>query len=69
MASGGVARAVDPVFSDFDGDVVFCLASGEPREDRFDCALVVVGTIAATVTAAAIRDAVGSSSAGAISPN
>jgi len=26
MASGGVARAVDPVFSDLDGDVVFCLA-------------------------------------------
>jgi L-aminopeptidase/D-esterase-like protein len=60
MASGGVARAVDPTFSDFDGDVAFCLASGEPREDRF--AALVVGTIAATVTAAAIRDAVRSAS-------
>ena len=30
MASGGVARAVDPIFSDVDGDVVFCLASGAP---------------------------------------
>ena len=28
MASGGVARAVDPVFSSVDGDVAFCLASG-----------------------------------------
>jgi L-aminopeptidase/D-esterase-like protein len=56
MASGGVARAVDPVFSDVDGDVVFCIASGEPREDRF--AGLAVGTVAATVTAAAIRDAV-----------
>jgi len=56
MASGGVARAVDPTFSDFDGDVVFCLASGEPREDRFGA--LVIGTIAATVTAAAIRDGV-----------
>ena len=28
MASAGVARAVDPVFSDVDGDVVFCIASG-----------------------------------------
>ena len=28
MAGGGVARAVDPVFSDVDGDVVFCLSSG-----------------------------------------
>ena len=46
MASGGVARAVDPVFSDVDGDVVFCLASGEGSDgplhpDRG-------GTIAAT---------------------
>jgi L-aminopeptidase/D-esterase-like protein len=56
MASGGVARAVDPVFSEFDGDVVFCVASGGPARDRFDS--LVVGTIAATVTAAAIRDAV-----------
>jgi L-aminopeptidase/D-esterase-like protein len=57
MASGGVARAVDPVFSEFDGDVVFCVASGGPARDRF--ASLVVGTVAATVTAAAIRDAVG----------
>jgi L-aminopeptidase/D-esterase-like protein len=56
MASGGVARAVDPVFSEFDGDVVFCVASGGPARDRFDS--LVVGTVAATVTAAAIRDAV-----------
>ena len=56
MASAGVARAVDPVFSDVDGDVVFCLASGEGTLDRF--ATVAVGTLAATLTAAAIRDAV-----------
>ena len=36
MASGGVARAVDPVFSDVDGDVAFCLAVGRAaRRDRF----------------------------------
>jgi L-aminopeptidase/D-esterase-like protein len=58
MASGGVARAVDPVFSDVDGDVVFCLASGGPARDRF--ATTAVGTVAATIAAAAIRDAVGS---------
>ena len=29
MASAGVARAVDPVFSDVDGDVAFCIASGD----------------------------------------
>jgi L-aminopeptidase/D-esterase-like protein len=56
MASGGVARAVDPTFSDVDGDVVFCLASGEGEPDRFTS--LSVGTIAASVTAEAIRDAV-----------
>lgn len=56
MASGGLARAVNPTFSDVDGDVVFCLASGDGEADRFTA--IAVGTIAATVTAAAIRDAV-----------
>jgi L-aminopeptidase/D-esterase-like protein len=56
MASGGVARAVDPVFSDADGDVVFCLSSGAGATDRF--VPIQIGTIAATVTAAAIRDSV-----------
>jgi L-aminopeptidase/D-esterase-like protein len=56
MASAGVARAVDPTFSDVDGDVVFCLASGEGEADRFTS--ISIGTIAAGVTAAAIRDAV-----------
>ena len=56
MASGGVARAVNPTFSDVDGDVVFCLASGEGESDRFTT--LSVGTIAASVTAEAIRDAV-----------
>ena len=56
MASAGVARAVNPVYSDVDGDVVFCLASGPGRADRF--AAVAIGTLAATVTATAIRDAV-----------
>jgi L-aminopeptidase/D-esterase-like protein len=57
MASAGVARAIDPVFSDVDGDVAFCVASGDPpRADRFTS--LAVGTLAATVTAAAIRDAI-----------
>lgn len=58
MASAGVARAVDPVYSDVDGDVVFCLASGDGASDRFTS--IQVGTLAATLTAAAIRDAVAS---------
>jgi L-aminopeptidase/D-esterase-like protein len=57
MASAGVARAVDPVFSDVDGDVAFCVASGAPAQvDRF--VALSVGTLAATVTAAALRDSV-----------
>ncbi len=56
MATAGVARAVEPVFSDVDGDVVFCLSAGEPREDRFSA--LAVGTVAAAVTAEAIRAAV-----------
>ena len=57
MASGGVARAVDPVFSSVDGDVAFCLASGElgGQPNRF--VSIATGALAATVTAAAIRDA------------
>jgi L-aminopeptidase/D-esterase-like protein len=39
-----------------DGDVAFCLASGRGATDRF--APIAIGTIAATVTAAAIRDSV-----------
>jgi L-aminopeptidase/D-esterase-like protein len=57
MASAGVARAVDPVFSDVDGDVAFCIASGQPvGGDRFIG--LATGTLAATLTAAAVRDSV-----------
>ena len=62
MASAGIARAVDPVFTPVDGDVVFCLASepDPPRPAGFEAtwALTVLGAVAATVTAQAIRDAV-----------
>ena len=62
MASAGVARAVNPVFSPVDGDVVFCVASGgdplPPPGLAATWALTVLGTVAATVTADAIRDAV-----------
>jgi L-aminopeptidase/D-esterase-like protein len=62
MASAGVARAVDPVFSPADGDVVFCVASGTNAAPvpgpEASWGLVALGTVAAAVTAAAIRDAV-----------
>jgi L-aminopeptidase/D-esterase-like protein len=56
-AAAGVARAVEPVFTDVDGDVVFCLASGAGGPaDRFD--VLQVETVAPRVVADAIRDAV-----------
>jgi L-aminopeptidase/D-esterase-like protein len=62
MASAGIARAVDPAFTPVDGDVVFCLAAGvdppAPPGLEASWALTVLGTVAATITARAIRDAV-----------
>ena len=55
-ATAGMGRAIDPVFTPVDGDVVFCLASGRGEPDQF--APLQIGAAAATVTAAAIRDAV-----------
>lgn len=62
MAGAGIARAVDPTFTPIDGDVVFCLASGSdpPRAPGLAASwtITVLGAVAATVTARAIRDAV-----------
>jgi L-aminopeptidase/D-esterase-like protein len=55
-ATAGLGRAVDPVFTPVDGDVVFCLASGKGDPDQF--APFQIGAAAASVTAASIRDAV-----------
>ncbi len=61
MASAGIARAIDPVFTPFDGDIVFCLASGG-AEPAAGWRVMSAGTGAATVTAAAIRDGIRSAS-------
>jgi L-aminopeptidase/D-esterase-like protein len=62
MASAGIARAVDPAITPLDGDVVFCLASGSeppaPPGIGASWTIAVLGTVAATLTAEAIRDAV-----------
>ena len=55
-ATAGIARAVDPTFTPVDGDVAFCLASGQGEPPPM--AAMQIGAAAATVTAAAIRDAV-----------
>jgi L-aminopeptidase/D-esterase-like protein len=51
-ASAGVARAVEPSATAFDGDLVTCMATGRVEADPF-----VVSSLAAEVAAAAIRDA------------
>ena len=52
MAHAGMARAVDPVHTAFDGDVVFVLASGTAAPADAS----VAGIVAAALTAEAIRD-------------
>jgi L-aminopeptidase/D-esterase-like protein len=53
MAQAGVARAVSPVHTPLDGDVVFAMATGEHPVSPLVC-----GVAAAEAVAAAIRDAV-----------
>jgi L-aminopeptidase/D-esterase-like protein len=53
MAQDGLARAINPVHTQFDGDLVFALSAGRKPAD-----LNTLGTAAAEVTAAAIVRAV-----------
>jgi L-aminopeptidase/D-esterase-like protein len=52
MAHAGMARAVDPVHSAFDGDVIFVLTSARGAAVNAS----VAGVVAAALTAEAIRD-------------
>jgi L-aminopeptidase/D-esterase-like protein len=52
-ASAGVARAVSPCATPFDGDMTFCLASGAVEADP-----MVLAALGAEAASAAIRDAV-----------
>ena len=49
MAQDGIARAIRPVHTKFDGDLVFALSAGERRAD-----LNTLGAAAAEATARAI---------------
>jgi L-aminopeptidase/D-esterase-like protein len=53
MAHDGLARAVNPAHTPYDGDTIFALASGEHPSDAS-----IVGAFAAEVTAQAIRNAI-----------
>ena len=57
MAHDGIARAVNPAHTMFDGDTIFALATGEAPADP-----TLVGAFAAEMTAKAIRRAVRSAS-------
>lgn len=60
MAHDGLARAVRPVHTPFDGDCLFALstaAAGKLVAD--DVLITVIGTVAADLAAAAVRRAVG----------
>lgn len=55
LAHDGMARAISPVHTQWDGDTVFCLALGTHNEDwSEDAAITVVGTAAAVVLEKAI---------------
>ncbi|MDR1894693.1 MAG: P1 family peptidase [Spirochaetales bacterium] len=53
MAHDGLARAINPIHTMFDGDTIFALASGEVRAD-----LTAVGSLGAGVLAQAVVNAV-----------
>jgi L-aminopeptidase/D-esterase-like protein len=52
-ANAGVARAVTPVWTPFDGDTVFCVSTGRVQGDALEVSLS-----AADVVAESIRDAI-----------
>ena len=59
MAHDGMARAVRPAHTPFDGDTVFCLATGDkPLPKLADHALMTIGALAADGVARAIARAV-----------
>jgi len=65
MASAGLARAIRPVFAPFDGDVVFCLATGAaslPEERAL--AIARLGEAAAACLARAVARGVHEASGG-----
>lgn len=53
MAQDGIARAINPAHTMYDGDTIFALSSGEVVAD-----VTLVGAFAAEATAAAIRSAI-----------
>ena len=53
MAHDGFARAINPIHTMYDGDTIFCMATGEVKADT-----TIIGALAAEVMAEAIVNAV-----------
>ena len=58
MAHDGLARAIRPIHTPFDGDTIFALATG-PATGVDAVTLAILGTLAADCVARAVRRAVG----------
>jgi L-aminopeptidase/D-esterase-like protein len=60
VANSGLARAVRPVHTQFDGDCLFALSTAPPGQAPVDdVALTILCAVAADLVAAAVRQAVG----------
>ena len=65
MALAGLARAIRPVFAPFDGDVVFCLSTGEAAQGEATPACVArLGELAAACLARSVARGVYAASRG-----
>ncbi len=53
MATAGMARAITPIFTRYDGDILFCVSCGEKEASE-----LTIGTLAAKAVQLAILDAV-----------
>jgi len=59
MAHDGLARAIRPIHTPFDGDTIFALSTAAPGLDPVDAlTIAVLGTLAADCVARAVRRAV-----------
>ncbi|WP_262692869.1 P1 family peptidase [Kordiimonas aestuarii] len=59
MAHDGLAQSIKPIHSPYDGDTIFCVATGEaPVPENLAGCLTVVGTLAADCMARAVQKAV-----------
>ncbi|MCU0891970.1 MAG: P1 family peptidase [Sandarakinorhabdus sp.] len=60
VAGSGLARAVRPVHTQFDGDCLFALSTAPPgRAPVDDIGLTIIAAVASDLVAAAVRQAVG----------